>query len=187
MGKLRFFATTHQALHHLFGLYALFYDLPGGLHNGHFHFVLLFQRHDRRQSIDALHHHAGLPDSFLHGNTLTDQGAAAVIPAMDAGGRYDQVADAGKSTEGLGFAAHCDSQARDFCHTPGNQGGLGIITVAQAGGNTGCKGNDILHCAAQLHTQYILIGVHPHTGAPEHILHQLRGFLILTSGHNGGG
>ena len=106
---------------------------------------------------------------------------------MHTGGRHDQVADAGQTRKGVDVAAHGHAQPGDFGNAAGDEGCAGVVAVAKAGGDANTQRNHILQRAAQLHALDVGVGVHPHTGVAEHILHILGSGFIRAGRNDGGG
>ena len=108
---------------------------------------------------------------------------------MAAGSRDDQITNTRQSVEGLLQASHFRTQANDLSEASRDQSRARIIAVAQSGGNTGRKGNDILQSAAQFHAFHIYVGIDAQTGrtllcSHENILYHFRRCCILTGRNN---
>lgn len=106
---------------------------------------------------------------------------------MHTGGGHDEVADTGQTCERVDIAAHRHAQTGDLGDAAGDEGGAGIIAVAEAGGDADAQRDDVLHGAAQLYTLDVLIGVDAHDIVGEDLLHIGSGLHILAGRHDGGG
>ena len=130
--------------------------------------VLSGKSHGSFGRVHTFYHHLYLIHGFLHCLSLTDQDAGSAVSGMHAGTGYNQITDSGESVEGLRFTAHCHSQTGDFMDSSGNQGCLGVISVAQSVCNTCSQCHHIFQGTAQFNPQYIRTGIHP-----EHITHKI--------------
>ena len=99
---------------------------------------------------------------------------------MHAGSGDDQITDSCQSGKRLLHAAHLHTQSGNLRHTAGNQRRLGIVAAADAVGNSASQGDDVLHGSAQLHANYVRIGIYSHAGIGEDVLYVFRRIHILT-------
>ena len=106
---------------------------------------------------------------------------------MHTGGGHDQVTDAGQTGKGVDIAAHGHAQPGKLGNAAGDEGGTGVVAIAQAGGDAHAQRDDILHGTAEFHTLDVLIGVHTHDVVGEHRLHESGRFHILAGRNDGGG
>ena len=106
---------------------------------------------------------------------------------MHTGGSNDEVSDAGQARKGVDIAAHGHAQPGDLRNAAGDEGGAGVVAVAQARGDAHAQGDDILHGTAQLHALDIRVGVNAHAGVVEHLLHIPGGLLVRAGRDDGGG
>ena len=105
---------------------------------------------------------------------------------MHAGTGHDQVSDPGKAGKGFQLSAHGHAKPADLRHAPGNEGCLGVVTVAKSVCDSRCQGDDIFQCPANLNSQDIRADVNPKYRAHEKILDLLRSFACSCPGHTGG-
>ena len=106
---------------------------------------------------------------------------------MHTGGRHDQVADAGQTRKGVDVAAHGHTQPGDLGNAAGDEGRAGVVTIAKTGRDAHAQRDHVLQRAAQLHAFDIGVGVHPHTGVAEHVLHKFCSPFIRAGRNDGGG
>ena len=124
---------------------------------------------------------------MLRGLALADKDTGAVVAAVHTGGRHDEVADAGQTRKGVDVAAHRHAQTGDLGDAPGDEGGAGVIAVAEAGGDADAQRDDVLHGTAQLHALDVVIGVDAHDVVGKDLLHEGRSLGVLAGRHDGGG
>ena len=94
--------------------------------------------------VHALGHVPQLQQNFIQGFALGQLEAHLAIAGKFAGAGEDQVAHAGQPHDGLGMAAQGSAQACHFSGGPGDEGSAGIVAKAQAVGNAGSNGHDVL-------------------------------------------
>ena len=83
--------------------------------------------------------------------------------------------------------AHRHAQTGDLGDAPGDEGGAGVVAVAEAGGDADAQRDDVLHSAAQLHALDVVIGVDAHDVVGKDLLHEGRSLGVLAGRHDGGG
>ena len=98
---------------------------------------------------------------------------------------HDEVADARQSAERVLRAAHFQPQTADFGNAARDEGGAGVVAVAQPAGNADGQRLDVLHRAAQLHAEHVRVRVGAHTGVHEHVLHRFRYLHVRAGGYDG--
>ena len=152
--------------------------------NRQFYTVLLRQLHGSKQGIDALDDHTDFLNSFIRLFSLTNQVTSSVVAAVYTGCSHNKVAHTGKPCKGLIHTAHRHAQPSDFRHAASNQGSFHIVAITQTGRNATRQRNDVLQRAAQLHTFYINVRIHTHTGVRENILNFLCDFEVCASRNN---
>ena len=106
---------------------------------------------------------------------------------MHTGRGDDKVADARQTRERVDIAAHGHAQPGDLRDAAGNEGGAGIVPVAQAGGDAHAQRDDVLHGTAELHALDVLVGVDAHDAVGEHLLHELCRLHVRAGRDDGGG
>ena len=99
--------------------------------------------------------------------------------------RHDEVADARQSAERVLRAAHFQPQTADFGNAARDEGGAGVVAVAQPAGNADGERLDVLHRAAQLYAKHVRVRIGAHTGVHEHILHRFRHLHVRAGGYDG--
>ena len=118
---------------------------------------------------------------------MTDEHAGVQVAAVHAGAGDDQIAHAGQTRKGLGTAAHGHAQAAELGVAAGDEGGLGVVAVAQAHGNAHRQGNDVFDGAAQLGAQAVGVGVDAEVLVVEDLLHRLGVLFLRGCRHDQGG
>ena len=109
------------------------------------------------------------------------------VATVHTGTGHDQVPHAGQSREGFGLTAHGNAQAGQLRVAAGDEGGLGVVAVAQAHGNAHRQRNDVFDRAAQLNASTVGGGIHPEGGCGENLLHPPGRSRIGAARHNDGG
>ena len=114
---------------------------------------------DRERVRHAFGDHAERGGGFLEGLAVAEGQADAVVARVDGEAGDDQVADAGEAGEGLRPAAEGDAEAGHFRQRAGDQGGDGVVAEAEACGDAGGDGEDVLDRAAELDPGEVVAGV----------------------------
>ena len=83
--------------------------------------------------------------------------------AAEAGG--GEVSQSGEAGEGEGICASCYAPSGLFGETTGDEGGLCVVTIAQAVADATAEGNDILVGTGQFDAYYIVVGIDAERGA----------------------
>jgi hypothetical protein len=99
-------------------------------------------------------------------------------------GCNDQISDSRKAVKSMFIAAHGSAKAGNLIHPAGNQSRLRIIAIAKAQGDSAGESYDILHRAAKLHAENIVIRVNTHNVIHKDLLNACGGFLILAGGYD---
>jgi len=106
---------------------------------------------------------------------------------MHGGTGNDQVAQSGKTGEGLCTTAQCHTQAGNLGNAAGHQHGLGVVAQTHTVTTSGTQRNDILHCRTDLYTHNIRRCVDTETFIHKQILRQFSGMAIGTRHHHSSG
>ena len=102
---------------------------------------------------------------------------------MHGGTGDNQVPHPCQAREGLPSGTQSKTQTGRFREAPGHEHGLCVVPEAQAVGNSGAQGDDILQCTAQLHPHHIGVDINTKPVGHKGILHQLSRRLVSAGGH----
>lgn len=141
------FVTEHQFLYRLCRRFSFKQNLIYLLNDRHADLIFLGKGITCLCGINALHHHLDLFHGLFHGCSLADQNPGSPVAGMHGRTGHDQVANACQAVKGFQSSAHLKAQPCDLCNAPGDQGCLGIVSIAKSIGNSGGKRHNIFRAA----------------------------------------
>ena len=97
--------------------------------------------------------------NLIENNYLNDVDSDLLSAYLFGRRRHDEVADARQSAERVLRAAHFQPQTADFGNAARDEGGAGVVAVAQPAGNADGERLYVLHRAAQLHAEHVRVRI----------------------------
>ena len=117
------------------------------------------------------------------GRPLPELLADVTVAAVRADARGDQVAHAGEAGERHRLASHRHTEAGDLGEAAGHDGGPRVVADAEALGDAGGDGDDVLQGAGQLAADDVVVEVDTEQATGEHCLDRRADSEVLGGDH----